>query len=179
MRELKPALDRLQPAFEKTGASAKTKAAQLLAQYDASKDKKLDVAEFTRLVQDLMRSQLREIAMGHFFSDKVKAAFSQFDTNKSGRIEAKELSRRSICGDPRRPGGEPGHHGAVPHEEGGTLNPDDFGKLVRDLVAWQQRQQAAASIRARRSRAPSTSSTSTARGASTPPSSAAPSSGWG
>ena len=28
----------------------------------------------------------------------------------------------------------------------GTLNFDDFGKLVRDLVAWQQRQQAAASI---------------------------------
>ena len=147
VRELKPALDRLQPAFEKTGASAKTKAAQLLAQYDASKDKKLDVAEFTRLVQDLMRSQLREIAMGHFFSDKVKAAFSQFDTNKSGRIEAKELQPAlDLLGIHVDQAANQDIMARYRTKKEGMLNFDDFGKLVRDLVAWQQRQQAAASI---------------------------------
>ena len=77
----------------------------------------------------------------------MKAAFSQFDTNKSGRIEAKELQPAlDLLGIHVDQAANQDIMARYRTKKEGTLNFDDFGKLVRDLVAWQQRQQAAASI---------------------------------
>ena len=57
----------------------------------AARKSGLDVADFTRLVQDLLAWRQTQAVMATVTQERLQAAFNQFDTDRSGTIEVREL----------------------------------------------------------------------------------------
>ena len=95
----------------------------------------LDLAAFTRLVQDIIRAQELEAAEGLATGAKLDAAFAQFDADRNGRIDAGELGQALEMMDI---GAARHHEHDATTRHGGTLDRPTFGRLIVQIVASQQ-----------------------------------------
>ena len=106
----------------------------------------LNIGEFTTLVRDVVTHQEKETALKLATDDVVERAFVKFDTDRSGRIEGKELSRAlDAMGVP----GDREHVAAAiaAYGEGNkSLDRAEFAKLARDLIAKQATESALAKL---------------------------------
>ena len=109
--------------------------------------KSLPFADFVRLVAELL-DQLATLrateALARLGAPQLRASFDRFDTDKSGRIELKELSPAlNALGLAVDAAGT--KYVLEKYDKGARgrkgLDVGAFSALVRDLVGWQQRQQ--------------------------------------
>ena len=87
LRELRPALDQM--GVKNVDDKA---VSDWMTRYDSSRGVRLELAEFVRLVQDVIAKQHADSTMDFFFSEKVKGAFQYVDVDRSGKLGKKELA---------------------------------------------------------------------------------------
>ena len=102
---------------------------------------RLELAEFVRLVQDVIAKQHADSTMDFFFSEKLKGAFQYVDVNRSGTIDVKELQRAlDVMGVHVDLAQAKGVMARYDVDRNSSLDLAEFARLVADIIAWKQRE---------------------------------------
>ena len=114
-----------------------SEARRRMAAYDTSRGVHLNLGEFTQLVQDLVAWQHEH--QSKLPPARIVKAFNDFDTDKSGTIDAAELARALDSMGVKHAGASAILQRYDQHDAP-SLDLTEYSDLVRDLISYQQRQ---------------------------------------